>query len=120
LLALDRGFARAARLLKASQFRRVFQRARRVADQNFTILARTNGQQAARLGLAISKKQVRRAVDRNRLKRLVRESFRHHRQSLQGFDVVVMARTQALACTNRELAEGLDGLWQDLADSPVE
>lgn len=120
MLVLDRGFPRAARLLKPSQFRRVFQRARRVTDQYFTILARSNGQQAARLGLAISKKQARRAVDRNRIKRLVRESFRHHRHELHGLDVVVMARSQALARSNRELLDGLERLWQGLADQSVE
>jgi ribonuclease P protein component len=120
LPALDRGFPRAARLLKASQFRRVFQRARRVYDQNFTILARTNGEQPSRLGLAISKKQARRAVDRNRLKRLVRESFRHHKAALHGLDIVVMARSHALTRSNRELSEALERLWRSLASGPGE
>ena len=118
--ALDRGFPRAARLLKASQFRRVFQRALRVTDQYFTILARANGQQPPRLGLAISKKQIRRAVDRNRIKRLVRESFRHRQADLQGFDLVVMARSQALARSNAELYAALEALWQSIAPGPAE
>jgi ribonuclease P protein component len=120
LPALDRGFPRAARLLKASQFRRVFQRARRVSDRNFTVLARANDDQDARLGLAISKKQARRAVDRNRLKRLVRESFRHHKAALHGLDLVVMARSHALSCTRGELHESLERLWQAILSRPAE
>jgi ribonuclease P protein component len=120
LLALVRGFPRSARLLKASQFRQVFQRARRVSDQNFTILARANGDQASRLGLAISKKQVRRAVDRNRLKRLVREGFRHHKVALHGLDIVVMARSHALTHSNRELNEALERLWLAVISKPAE
>jgi len=45
---------------------------------------------AARLGLAVAKKCAKRAVDRNRLKRLARESFRQHKQSLAGFDIVLL------------------------------
>jgi ribonuclease P protein component len=114
LPALAHGFPRAARLLKADQFRRVFQRARRVQDRSFTILARSNGGQPARLGLAISRKQLRRAVDRNRIKRLVRESFRQRRTSLQGLDLVVMARRDAASLGNGDLAASLERLWASL------
>lgn len=51
---------------------------------------------AARLGLVVAKKHLKRAVDRNRFKRLVRESFRAHQQQLEGLDVVVLARSGAL------------------------
>jgi ribonuclease P protein component len=57
--------------------------------------------------LAISKKQVRRAVDRNRLKRLAREVFRRHRADLEGLDFVVMARARAAVKDNRTLCDAL-------------
>jgi ribonuclease P protein component len=62
----------------------------------------------ARLGLAIAKKQVRRAVDRNRIKRIVRETFRRHRARLPGVDLVVMARAAASTADNRRLAASLE------------
>jgi ribonuclease P protein component len=50
----------------------------------------------ARLGLVVAKKHLKRAVDRNRFKRLVRESFRSHQEQLAGLDVVVLARNGAI------------------------
>jgi ribonuclease P protein component len=86
----------------------VFAKSRRSADAFFTILAaRREDNSAARLGLAISKKQLRRAVDRNRLKRLARDVFRLHRAHLEALDFVVMARVAASTTDNRTLCDAL-------------
>lgn len=86
----------------------MFAKSCRSADALFTILAaRGENNSAARLGLAISKKQVRRAVDRNRLKRLARDVFRLHRADLQGLDFVVMVRGTAATTDNRTLCDAL-------------
>lgn len=61
----------------------------------------------ARLGLAIAKKQVRHAVQRNRLKRLVREAFRQGSAKIGTFDLVVMARRAAAGADNRRLTQSL-------------
>mgnify|MGYP001570984818 FL=1 len=71
-----------ARLLKATEFNRVFDKAVRTSDQYFTVLARPNDLEFPRLGLAISKKKARLAVTRNRLKRIIRESFRQRQHQL--------------------------------------
>jgi len=68
----------------------------------------------ARLGLAISKQVSRRAVERNRLKRLVRESFRRVRHRLPAVDVVVMARAQAAGMEGAQLLAQIDELWGKL------
>lgn len=69
----------------------------------------------ARLGLAIAKKSARRAIDRNRLKRVVREVFRHNRQSLPGIDLVVMARSPAAAADMQSLRTSLERHFTQLA-----
>ena len=54
--------------------------------------ARANGQGFARLGVVVGKRVAPLAVDRSFLKRLVRETFRHHRQEVVGFDLLVRPR----------------------------
>ena len=66
----------------------------------------------ARLGLAIARKQVRRAVDRNRLKRIARECFRHQAEALQGIDLVVMARAEAATADKSRLRDSLERLMR--------
>lgn len=84
---------------------------RRLKGASFGIVWQWNGQATARLGLIVSRRTARRAVDRNRLKRLIRESFRRHRHLIGGKDVVVTARREALPRSGRELLGELEGLW---------
>jgi ribonuclease P protein component len=78
------------------------------------VLARENEREFARLGLAVGKKRIRNAVGRNRIKRLARESFRHHGEVLAGLDVVVLCRFDG-AATNEELRRSLAEHWRRLA-----
>ena len=107
-----RRFSRRSRLPDASAYSRVFKKAERSRDKMFTVLYKQNGGQQARLGLAISKKHCRLAVGRNRLKRVVRESFRHHRADLRGLDVVVMNQPAAMRASNKALFDSLHQHWQ--------
>lgn len=116
MLAIRRDFPRAVRLLNGADYQRVFKQARKASDQHFTVLARANPGAGARLGLAVAKKQARRAVDRNRLKRLIRESFRHHQDLLAGLDLVVMIRPACLRSDNASLRLSLEKLWQKQAN----
>ena len=108
-------FRRAQRLLKAPEFANVFDhQPAKSADRFWTILALANGVGRVRLGLVITKKRARRAVDRNRLKRLIRESFRLHCHLFQGVDFLVMARQDAILADNHTLRQSLDRRWQHL------
>ena len=69
-------FKKQAKLLKAADYNHVFDKPARSSDRYFTVLARPNNLLHARLGLAFTKKRVKLAVARNRLKRISRESFR--------------------------------------------
>jgi len=66
------------------------------------------------LGLAVSKRVDKRAVGRNRIKRVIRESFRHHQSQLTGLDLVVIARAGAARADKAELSAALATLWQRL------
>ncbi len=107
-----KGFGRSGRLLTAKAFGRVFRRPTRSRDGLFTVLYRENQQDKARLGLAVSKKHSRKATARNRIKRIVRESFRQHQAQLSGLDVVVMSQPSTEAASNRELFDSLAAHWR--------
>ena len=105
-------FTKNNRLLDAADFGRVFDGATRSRDKLFTVLCRHNATENARLGLAIAKKRCRRATARNRIKRVVRESFRRQQDLLSGLDVVVMNQPAAATADNAELFASLDRHWQ--------
>ncbi len=83
-------------------------------DAHLTVLARQNGLDHARLGLAISKRMIKTAVGRNRVKRQIRESFRHHQTQLAGLDIVVLSRNAAAQASNLELRNSLQAHWERL------
>jgi ribonuclease P protein component len=116
--SVARGFPRSARLLAATDYRHVFADPRRSSDRYFTVLAaRRPGGLESRLGLAIAKKHVRLATGRNRIKRLVRETFRATRHSLAATDFVVLARPIAASTGNALLVKSLSRHFERLAQA---
>ena len=105
-------FRRSSRLTDKHSFGRVFNKAQRSRDKMFTVLYRPNGKNAPRLGLAIGKKNCRRATGRNRLKRVIRESFRRHKATLGGLDVVVLNQPAATDAPNKALFDSLARHWK--------
>ncbi|MBU2676479.1 MAG: ribonuclease P protein component [Gammaproteobacteria bacterium] len=105
-------FRRHNRLLDAAAFGRVFKKAARSRDDLFTVLCRQNEEGAARLGMAISKKHCRRATKRNRIKRIIRESFRQHQEPLAGLDIVVINQPAAASADNRRMFASLETHWR--------
>ena len=86
-------------------------------NQAFTVLVRRNDGAEARLGMAIARKRVRLATARNRIKRIVRESFRTHRTILPPVDVVVLAKPAAATLSNELLFRLLHREWQRVGDA---
>jgi ribonuclease P protein component len=105
------------RLRGAEAFTRVFREGRRRSDRCFTVIAAPGPGPRARLGLVVSRKVARSAVQRNRIKRLVRESFRKRSAQLPALDIVVMASHGAAECDNRQLAASIDALLERTARS---
>lgn len=94
------------------QFKYVFQQPVRASRPEINILARDNQLGMPRLGLTVAKKVLKRAHERNRIKRLCREYFRLHQHQLPAMDFVIVARKGIGELDNRTLTEILDKLWQ--------
>ncbi|WP_237059821.1 ribonuclease P protein component [Microbulbifer sediminum] len=111
----DFGFAKPLRLLNAAQYRTVFSGTQvRAAHPNLLILAVPNELGHPRLGLVVAKKHVRNATDRNRIKRIARESFRLRQHALPAVDAVVIARPGVGELDNEALAKLFDKQWRKL------
>ncbi|MDD5034159.1 MAG: ribonuclease P protein component [Methylococcaceae bacterium] len=108
------GFPHEHRLGKPADFKYVFEKAEKSADTYLTVLARVNDRGHARLGLAIAKKQIPRASARNRIKRLIRESFRLRQAELGSVDIVVLARSSARLSDGETLRNSLEKHWKAL------
>ncbi|MDT8428033.1 MAG: ribonuclease P protein component [Pseudomonadales bacterium] len=108
-------FGKQLRLLHARDYQQVFQSARyKVSCSQILVLAMDNNSPSPRLGLVIAKKHIKTAVARNRVKRLIRESFRTNQYLLKGLDIVILARTGLGLMANDQLSLQLDRLWHDL------
>lgn len=108
-------FSRSLRLLSSSEFKNVFANTCfKASSRHLLLLACPNTQGHARIGFVLAKKQLKRAVDRNRVKRIVRESFRYIHCDLDNLDVVVLARTNLHRLDNQQLRQLIDGMWLKL------
>lgn len=113
---VSQDFSREKRLLTPRQFKTVFDSpSGKAPGKNVLLLARSNDLNHPRLGLVIGKKSVKLSVERNRLKRLIRDSFRHHQELLGGLDIVVVARKGLGDLDNVELHQQFSKLWKRLA-----
>lgn len=106
----ENDFPRSVRLLTKNAYQQVFHKPEKISDKNFTILYRVTDNRS-RLGLAIAKKKVAKAVDRNKLKRIVREHFRRNQNSDLMVDMVVLANSGSAKRSKKELNDSLINLW---------
>ena len=115
---LSFGFSAQLRLLQASDFKSVFDGALyKVHQSGFMLLAvpcTSQNLDHARIGLVIAKRKIRRAHERNRVKRLARESFRLHQAELPALDIVLMAKADAQTLSNEVLQHELNLAWRQL------
>lgn len=114
-MSTDFTFPKEVRLLTASDYSNVFQDVQlRVSSKNFLILARNPNIDKPRLGIIVAKKNVKLAVERNRIKRQLRESFRKERMSLPNLDMVLLAKKGTDINSSSSIAEELEYLWRKL------
>lgn len=99
------------RLGKPADYKKVFANPVKSTDKYFTFLAIRNDYDHPRLGLAIAKKNIKKAVTRNLIKRAVRENFRLKQHELINIDIVVLARRDAANATSAILSKSIDKHW---------
>lgn len=118
-------FSKSQRLLKAIDFKTVFDNPSfKVHQTNLLFFVKMhesvselsgNMEDSCRLGLAITKKKIKRANERNRLKRLIREQFRLHQYQFNHiFDVVVIVKVGTQSLSNQEIFRQIDTGFQQI------
>ena len=105
------------RLRSKLQFDAVYAGGRRLDDRFFALRIKANGLEHPRVGLAVAVKTAGNAVKRNRLRRLIKESFRLNQRELPGVDVVVAAKFPAAEAPATSLRDSLATLWKRVAST---
>ncbi len=112
----NNSFPRTNRILSSEEYDQVFKNPVRASVPGVLVLARKNNDlDHARLGLVIPKKVLKRAVWRNRIKRIARETFRLNQHSLPNIDLVVIAKPKIGEISNSELSEIFKQLWLQIS-----
>ena len=89
------------------EFRRLYHRGVSTAGRHLVLYCRKNRLGYNRLGLTVSAKLAG-AVQRNRVKRLLREAYRLHEDEFaRGVDLVLVARSRAVGATYWEIEKSL-------------
>jgi ribonuclease P protein component len=111
------GFSRQNRLVNKSDFQSVFDSSCKTVHKYLLARHRSNQFDCPRLGLMISKHHIKNSVNRNRIRRIVRESFRHNQKMIAGLDLIVMVRNGQFSLDKAVLRNDVDQLWQAIAKS---
>ncbi len=110
----EQSFSKDCRLLTPNDYKAVFDKPDlRLGSKELLILVKKNEREKSRLGLVIAKKQIRMANRRNRVKRIIRESFRQE-VFKNSFDIVVLARQTADLMDNKQLSDLMSHQWNRL------
>lgn len=108
-------FLTKSRLRQKACFDNVFKTRKRLNSPFGALRYVKTDRDFARLGIIISKKNVRLSVKRNQLRRILREQFRFHQHAICGYDIVFVAYKQANDVSNREFHQYLRQLFTTLA-----
>lgn len=113
--------SRRGRLSRSADFERVYREGRSHASRHLVVYAfpRVEEEVEVRLGVSVGRK-VGSAVERNRVKRVLREAFAATADELpRGYDFVVVARGDVAALAEREGKPGVEGELRELLDKAV-
>lgn len=105
-------FAKIQRLQQKADYEHVFSNAKKTTTNELLILHCDNTFGYARIGFVVSKKMVAKATQRNRIKRIIRESFRTHK--LPSVDMIILARKGVSLADNKVISSNLSVAWENL------
>lgn len=106
---------KSARLLKRAQYLTLSKQGTKVHTDSFLALVQKGKAQNIRIGITVSKK-VGNAVERNRIKRIIREYFRHNKETMsEPKDINIIAKKGLTTLSNRQIIEKLDKLFAKIA-----
>lgn len=111
----NKRFSNQLRLKKASEYQAIFKTGKKLTSPYFSIINKANQLSHSRLGIIVSKKSARKAVDRNRIKRIIRESFRLSYQFFPALDLIVVVYPSVMTIKNKQLFIELQQRWLKLA-----
>jgi ribonuclease P protein component len=112
---MDQSFPASERLLNKQQFDQVFKSRKKLFSKAANLFFCRNECKYARLGVITSKRNQKRAVDRNLIRRHCRELFRRHKHLYPGFDIVVLTTRSTNSLTKAEQITCLKQLFERLA-----
>lgn len=108
-------YSRKYRLASKREVQSVFAaKPKKISRQYLLVLYIPNQLTYPRLGIIAGKQHLRRAVDRNRVRRIIRESFRHEMEKLKGLDLIVLIRSSCSTVETKTLRNDIDNLWQSI------
>lgn len=107
-------FSRNQRVITRAEFKSIFDSSKKIAQRNLVLLFKPNAKPHARLGVVVGKRTAKSAVLRNRIKRVIRESFRSNQDRLKRVDIIIIARKPCETLNKDILRKGIDKLWEKL------
>jgi ribonuclease P protein component len=109
-------FERHKRITHQSEYQLLFKSPDiRLRTGKILLLAKKNDLMLPRLGLVVAKKHLRKSVERNQCKRLIRESFRKQQVFLPNYDMIAIVVSGINQATRVDINQWLDELWVRLS-----
>ena len=107
-------FPKQAKLVKTDDFSSVFNLRKRISNQYLVMRYRPNGSSSARLGLIVAKKTAKFSVQRNYMRRVLRELFRLNQHQLPAVDLVIQVQKVFQRPDFVEIKQAFDALCKKL------
>ncbi|MBW5803036.1 ribonuclease P protein component [Coxiella endosymbiont of Ornithodoros amblus] len=111
---MEKSFSASWRIRTTDEFRCIYATRQRIIGRYYFLYYRENEIKHSRLGVVTSKCNVRKAVWRNRVRRVVKEAFRTRKKKLPAFDIVVVAKASSVEVGNKELYQCINKLFTQL------